>query len=69
MPLSVVLLVTVIMKYKEIHGAPFEALGCRERLSRGDRDQLGGVNEPGSKYNSVVKKINVDTWAVCQRSL
>ncbi len=35
------LLVMVILNYKEIHGAPFEVPGRRERLSRGDRDKLG----------------------------
>ncbi len=65
MPLSVALLVMIIMNDKEIHGAPFEPLGRRERLTRGDRDRLGGVNEPGSrKYNRIVKEMNVDTWAV-----
>ncbi len=49
MPLSVVLLVTVILTRKEIHGAPFEVPARRERLSRGDRNKLGGGNEPGSK--------------------
>ncbi len=62
MPLSVALLAMVILNYKEIHGAPFEVPGRRERLSRGDRDKLGGGgNERGSKCSSVVEKLNMLT--------
>eukprot|EP01084_Bolivina_argentea_P265617 450320_1 len=65
-PLSVALLVMVILNYKEIHGAPFEVPGRRERLSRGDRDKLGkrknengrwGGGIPFSKGNTKERRI------------
>ncbi len=55
MPLSVTLLAMVILNFNEIHGAPFEAPGYRERLSGGDGGKLGGGrNERASKCSSVV---------------